>query len=81
MPEHVRKQAQNLYDNFFCHDPRHRILGGKEINDLHANHKSWRVEIGRSVRALAKENNEDGVTVFVWYWIGTHEAYNNRIGK
>jgi ribosomal protein L15E len=33
----------------------------------------YTVEVGRSYRAIARERNGE----YYWFWIGTHEAYNN----
>jgi len=35
----------------------------------------WSVRIGRSYRALGKRTDADTI---VWYWIGSHEDYNNK---
>ncbi len=39
----------------------------------------WRVEIGNKYRALARVVVEGDVRIFIWYWIGSHEAYNSRV--
>ena len=63
-------QAQSLADKKFAlfkADPWHRSLGFAKKGAIHT------VEIGRSYRALARERNGH----YYWFWIGTHEEYNN----
>lgn len=50
-------------------NPRHPSLHFKKVGDF------WSVRIGLSHRALAVEDNED----FIWIWIGNHEDYNRMI--
>ncbi len=35
----------------------------------------WSARIGDHYRALAQKDSD----VFVWFWIGTHEDYNNLL--
>jgi hypothetical protein len=35
----------------------------------------WSVRIGDRYRALAQKHDE----LIVWFWIGTHEEYNNFV--
>ena len=37
--------------------------------------KFWSVRVGINYRALAIENGED----FIWVWIGTHDEYERMI--
>jgi len=39
--------------------------------------KFWSVRIGLDYRALAIEDGED----FMWVWIGTHDEYKRMIGN
>jgi len=48
-------------------NPRHPSLGFKKKGGVHT------VEVGRSYRAIARERNGN----YYWFWIGTHEQYNN----
>lgn len=66
LPEHVRKLADK---NFVLlkENPRHPSLGFKKKGQVYT------VEVGRSYRAIARERGGE----YYWFWIGTHEAYNN----
>jgi len=66
LPRHAQKLADKNFALFKA-NPQHPSLGFKKKGGVHT------VEIGRSYRALARERNGD----FYWFWIGTHEAYNN----
>ncbi|HYJ04618.1 MAG TPA: hypothetical protein VEX43_05760 [Chthoniobacterales bacterium] len=37
----------------------------------------WSVRIGPSYRALARRAGD----LIVWFWIGTHEEYNNLVQR
>jgi hypothetical protein len=68
LPEAVR----NLADKSFQHlqrDPRHPSLQFKKVGNL------WSVRVGLAHRALAVEDCED----FLWVWIGTHDDYDRLI--
>jgi hypothetical protein len=51
----------------FKTNPRHPSLGFARKGRVYT------VEIGRRYRALARERHGD----YHWFWIGTHEEYNN----
>src|SRR5450432_1211137 len=68
--EQLPQRAQELADkNFalFKENPHHPSLGFKKKGGVHT------VEVGRSYRALARKRHDE----YYWFWIGTHEAYNN----
>lgn len=50
-------------------NPRHPSLRLKKVD------KFWSVRIGLAHRALAVEDGED----FIWVWIGTHDEYRRII--
>ena len=50
-------------------NPRHPSLHFKKIE------KFWSVRVGINHRALAIEDDED----FIWVWIGNHEEYERMI--
>ncbi len=52
-------------------NPRHPSLRFKKVG------KFWSVRVGINYRALAVEDGED----FVWVWIGTHDEYERMIGR
>lgn len=77
----LQEAALEKYENFFQHDPYHPFLRGHEVEDQYRGSKSWSVWIDYNNRALAEFCVEDKVLVFTWYWIGSHENYNNRLGN
>jgi hypothetical protein len=86
LPENVQKLAAAAYP-FFREDPFDPSL---ENEDLYKHRRgrhapgSRSVAISRRYRAIYRtDNGIDGrseVTA-VWYWIGSHEDYNNFVGK
>ena len=50
-------------------DPKHPSLKFKKIGNL------WSVRIGLAYRALAVENGND----YIWVWIGSHDDYDKMI--
>lgn len=52
-----------------CDNPRHPSLRFKKLHDL------WSVRVGLHYRALAVEDGED----FLWVWIGTHAEYDQLL--
>tara|TARA_R110002072_G_scaffold42064_23_gene119310 strand:- start:4085 stop:4414 length:330 start_codon:yes stop_codon:yes gene_type:complete len=73
--------AKSKYENYFSKNPYHSFLRGHEVEDKYRSTTSWSVWIDYSNRALAERYVENGIQVFNWYWIGSHEDYNNRLGK
>ena len=66
LPEHIRRLADKNFA-LFCENPWHPSLGFKKKGGVYT------AEIGRHYRAVARERNGD----YYWFWIGTHEDYNN----
>jgi hypothetical protein len=50
-------------------DPRHPSLQFKKVGNV------WSMRVGLAHRALAVEDGED----FLWVWIGTHDDYDRMI--
>jgi hypothetical protein len=73
--EHYRSlsnRIQELADKNFRllqRDPRHPSLQFKKIGNV------WSVRVGLAHRALAVEDGED----FLWVWIGSHDDYDRLI--
>jgi len=65
LPPHIQKLDKNFA--LFKANPRHPSLGFRKKGGVYT------VEIGRSYRALARERKGH----YYWFWIGTHEDYNN----
>lgn len=79
LPENIREAALHAY-RFFLEDPFHPALNRHDLNDTkRGRHRkgSVAISITRRYRAIFVR---DGATN-VWYWIGSHESYNNFIGK
>jgi len=64
LPETVGRLAQNNFQ-LLRENPRHPSLHFKKIGQL------WSVRIGLAYRALAVEDGND----YIWVWIGTHDEY------
>ena len=65
LPLNIRKLADKQFV-LFKSNPRHPSLGFRKKGGVYT------VEIGRSYRALARERAGH----YYWFWIGTHEQYN-----
>ena len=70
LPKHVRELADKKFD-LFTQDPFNPSLGLQQKGGV------WTVDIGRSYRAIALRQDND----FHWFWIGSHEAYNNLLRR
>ena len=68
LPAPVRRLADRNFQ-LLKSDPRHRSLHFKKTGQF------WSVRIGLSYRALAVEDGED----FIWVWIGSHDEYERMI--
>ena len=69
LPESVQSTARRNY-RMLKVDPRHRSLRFKKIGEY------WAVRVTRSYRALAFEDGDD----FIWVWIGNHDEYDRLTG-
>ena len=70
LPAQAQELAFQKYA-LFRKDPYHPSLGFKRRGD------AWTVEIGRSYRAIAYRSEDR----LVWFWIGSHEDYNNVLRR
>jgi hypothetical protein len=52
-------------------DPFHPSLALKQKGEV------WTADVGRSYRAIAYREGD----TFHWFWIGSHEAYNNLLPR
>jgi hypothetical protein len=68
LPDEIQRTADRGYE-LLCADPRHPSLHFKQIGEL------WSVRVGLHYRALAVEDGED----FLWVWIGTHAEYDRLL--
>jgi len=65
LPQLVRELADKKFE-LLKSDPRHASLRLKKVG------KFWSARIGIHYRALAKDRPEG----LVWFWIGSHKAYD-----
>jgi hypothetical protein len=68
LPEEVQRLADRDFD-LFKNDRRHPSLHFKKTGAL------WSVRVGLHHRALAVEDGED----LLWVWIGTHADYDRLL--
>ena len=68
LPAHIRKNADENFE-LLKDNPRHPSLHFKKIGVF------WSVRISLDYRALAIEDEED----FIWVWIGNHDEYQRML--
>jgi len=68
LPEAVQRIAKESFE-LLKENPSHPSLHFKKVGKL------WSVRVGINHRALAVEDGED----FIWVWIGTHDEYERMI--
>lgn len=68
LPKDVRALARKNYD-LLTRNPNHPALRLKKVGAL------WSARVGRNHRALASED-ENG---FIWVWIGSHKEYEQML--
>ncbi|MEO7724162.1 MAG: hypothetical protein ABIU29_05665 [Chthoniobacterales bacterium] len=69
LPAAVQALAREKFRSW-QREPFHPPLQFKPLID-----NIWSVRIGNSYRALARRYDD----LVVWFWIGTHEEYNNFV--
>ena len=68
LPNNIKELSRKNFE-LLKKDPKHPSLHFKEVG------KFWSVRIGLNHRALAIEDGDD----FIWVWIGTHNEYDRMI--
>ena len=68
LPNDVRELADKNF-RLLQRNPRHPSLQFKKVGNV------WSARVGLAHRALAVEDGED----FLWVWIGTHDDYERMI--
>jgi hypothetical protein len=68
LPDDIRERADKNF-RLLKENPKHPSVQFKKIGNF------WSARVGRAHRALAIEDRED----FVWVWIGTHDEYERLI--
>jgi hypothetical protein len=71
LPTHIRRLADKNHE-LLKFDPRHPSLQLKRVGQL------WSVRVGDHYRALAVDDEPDGL---YWFWIGTHAEYDKIVGR
>ncbi len=71
LPEYARRRAREAY-RLFRDNPNHPSLRFKQV---HATRPIYSARVGLGYRALAVRDGD----VVVWFWIGTHAAYDELI--
>ena len=79
LPTHIQEAAQSAFDAF-VKNPNDPTLNRHELDDTktgrHRN-GSFAVSVTRRYRAIYVDDHG----THVWYWIGSHEDYNNFAGR
>lgn len=68
LPNEIQEIANKNFE-LLKTDPGHPSLQFKKIGNF------WSARVGLAHRALAIEDGED----FIWVWIGTHDEYERMI--
>ena len=68
LPTSIQNVARQNFELLKA-NPRHPSLRFRKVGDF------WSVRVGRSYRALAIEDGEG----FIWVWIGAHGEYDRLI--
>jgi hypothetical protein len=73
LPEPIRKQADKAYEPWKA-NPFHP---GLHCKCIHKEKSVYSVRIGIGYRALGRRHDDH----MIWFWIGTHEAYNDLVKR
>ena len=79
LPEHIQEAAEGVYRRFL-RNPNDPALANHSLKDTKkGRHRAGSRAVSVTLRYRAIFVT-DGPTN-VWYWIGSHEDYNNLVGK
>lgn len=70
LPPDIRSTARKAY-LLFTMSPAHPSL---RLERLRADPRAWSVRVTRDVRAVALRRGDE----WLWFWIGTHKAFDQR---
>lgn len=70
LPKAIQDETRKAY-RLWRSNPAHPSLVFK-----HVGHDIWSVRINQNYRALGRKEEKSFI---VWMWIGTHNAYDNKI--
>lgn len=71
LPKHIQRKAKDSF-KLWKTDINHPSLQFKKI---HSDKNIYSVRIGFAYRAIGVREQE----TIIWFWIGSHESYNNLI--
>ena len=66
----IQSATRRAYE-LFTRNPAHRSL---RLERLRADPRAWSVRVTRDVRAVALRRGDE----WIWFWIGTHHAFDRR---
>ncbi len=73
LPAEIRKQAREAY-RLFRQDPYHPGLHFKRV---HSAEPVFSARVSRNYRSVGIVQGDE----IIWFWIGTHDAYERLIGN
>lgn len=73
LPQNIQRRAREAYQ-LWKQNPYHPSL---QFKIIHQTKQIYSVRIGIGWRAVGVKSNAD----IVWFWIGSHEEYNNLISQ
>jgi mRNA-degrading endonuclease RelE of RelBE toxin-antitoxin system len=73
LPEDVQQRARQTYKLW----KENNLHPGLHFKQIHSKEPIYSVRIGLSYRAVGAIQNN----VMIWFWIGSHEEYNNLISN
>ncbi len=86
LPSEIKSLAERIYEIFCAHPDDERLRTNSLEDSKKAKHRdgSYSVQIGyryRAIYVIDRGPNNDEAEQYCWYWIGSHESYNNFIGS
>ena len=73
LPGDVRQRARQTYKLW----KENNLHPGSHFKQIHSKEPVYSVRIGLSYRAVGVIQNN----IMIWFWIGSHEEYNNLISN
>ena len=73
LPSNIQEDAQKAFEAW---KENHSSIGFKPL--AITSNVVWAGQVNTRYRALAKKDtDENGTSTYHWFWIGSHEDYNN----
>ena len=73
LPQDVQENARSAYQKWKLNSNK----GSLRFKQIHPQKPIYSVRVGLSYRALGIKEE----STMIWFWIGSHEDYNNLIGQ